>query len=117
MQRRQQQPVFSPESLSLLLADLELLLEHFSVHHRLVLPLLYGSLQLQLPLLQGEHAVRRVVQQVPHPLHLHLQDVLLQHFVLTGKKNTSLSFGPRTRNIITQYNNIIYVLIFACMLF
>ncbi len=63
---------FLPESLSLQVTDFELLAQHFSVDLDLILPLLYGFLQLQLPLLQGQQPVRLVVQQVPHDEYLNI---------------------------------------------
>lgn len=73
---------YLPEIQPLVLADHALLPELLPARLDLILPLLLGGLQLQLHLLQGEHAVGLVVQQIPHALHLHLHDVVLHHVVL-----------------------------------
>lgn len=78
-----------PESLSFLLAGLQLLAEHFGEDLDVLLPLLYGSLQVQLPLLQRIHAVQLAEQQVPDSLHLNLQDVVLHHGVLEQRERSN----------------------------
>lgn len=77
---------YLPESLSLHLTDLEVKAEHVFVDLHLLLPVLYGFLQLQLPLLQRQHAAGLVVQQIPHTLDFYLHDVVLHQVFLMRNK-------------------------------